>query len=169
MLFLKQSERLNTPVHTDLNNSPDGFKYLGIKIGPKIEDLVPTNYDLTITSLIESINRWTLLHISLIGRINIVEMNILPKFLHLFQSLPLSPPPSFFPKIKKVITNLIWKNRKPRLWLTLLYLPYERGGLKLSNLTWYYWASQIRNAMCWFSDKSLPWVEIEHNYSITLI
>ena len=35
-------------------------------------------------------------------------------------------PASFF-------TCFIWSNKRPRLRLPLLYLPYERGGLKLPN------------------------------------
>lgn len=108
------------------------------------------------------INRWTSLPLSLIGCINIIKMNVLPTFLYLFQSLPLHPPSSFFPRMKKIFTNVIWNNQRPRLRLSLLYLPYERGGLQVPNLSWYYWAAQIRAAMCWFLDGTpIPWVEIE--------
>ena len=31
--------------------------------------------------------------------------------------------------------------------LLLLYLPYQRGGLQLPNLEWYYRAAQIRAGM----------------------
>lgn len=96
ILFLKESERLNPPVHTDF--SPEGFKYLGINITPEIEDLVPATYNPIIASVIDSINRWTLLPLSLIGHINIIKKNILPKFLYLFQSLPLNPHLHSFPK-----------------------------------------------------------------------
>ena len=46
--------------------------------------------------------------------------------------------------------------------LSLLYLPYERGGLQLPNLQWYFLVAQIRAAMYWFSPEPyLPWVQIE--------
>lgn len=100
--------------------------------------------------------------ISLIGRVNILKMNTLPKLLYLFQSIPLPPPESFFQKCKKIFTNFIWNNRRSRLRFTLLYLPYDRGGLKLPNLRWYYWAAQLRAAMCYFSPEEAPaWVKIE--------
>lgn len=46
--------------------------------------------------------------------------------------------------------------------MSLLYLPYERGGLQLPNLQWYFWPAQIRAVMyCFSSEPYLPWVQIE--------
>ena len=89
-------------------------------------------------------------------------MNVLPKCLYIFQSVPLPPPSSFFSSITKLISKFIWNNRKPRLRLSLLYLPYESGGLKLPNFQYYYWAAQLRAAVYWFSKDSVPsWINIE--------
>lgn len=64
--------------------------------------------------------------------------------------------------MKQLFTKFIWNNRRSRLRLSLLYLPYERGGLQLPNLQWYFWAAQIRAAMHWFSPEPyLPWVQTE--------
>ena len=53
-------------------------------------------------------------------------------------------------------------NRKARLRLKLLYLPYERGGLQLPNLRWYYMASQLTAASYYFYTAVPPaWVNIE--------
>ena len=98
----------------------------------------------------------------MIGRINVLKMSILPKFLYLFQSIPLAPPPSLFNFLKKLFSNFIWNNKRPRLRLSLLYLPYDRGGLQLPNLEWYYWAAQIRAGMFYFERNHPPaWVSIE--------
>ncbi|CAI5697250.1 unnamed protein product [Oreochromis niloticus] len=102
------------------------------------------------------------LPISLIGRINILKMSILPKYLYLFQSIPLSPPNSFFLDLQKLFRNFIWNNRRSRLRISLLYLPYERGGLQLPNLKWYFWAAQIKAAMFYFVNEQIPvWVSME--------
>lgn len=89
ILFLKYSERLNPPVQTPFKIVSDSFTYLGIKISPKIENLISENDDPMVDSGSESINRWSMLPISMIGRINILKMNVLPKFLYLFHSSPL--------------------------------------------------------------------------------
>ena len=162
ILFLKYSERLNPPVHTPFKIVSDSFTYLGIKITPKTENLISANYDPMVDSVSESINRWSTLPISMVGRINILKMNVLPKFLYLFHSIPLSPPAHFFTRMRRMFCNFIWNNRRPRLRLSLLYLPYERGGLKLPNLQWYYWAAQLSTASCWFSlVPPRSWVSIE--------
>uniref|UniRef100_A0A671X7A5 Reverse transcriptase domain-containing protein n=1 Tax=Sparus aurata TaxID=8175 RepID=A0A671X7A5_SPAAU len=162
ILFLKQSDRVNPPIQTPFKVVLDSFTYLGIKITTKIDNLISANYDPVIETVTDSINRWSLLPISMIGRINILKMNVLPKFLYLFQSIPLSPPTHFFAKMKSMLSKFIWNNRRARLRLSLLYLPYERGGLKLPNLQWYYWAAQLSTASYWFtSETQLSWVNTE--------
>jgi len=164
ILFLKETERLTPPFQTPFKNVHEDFKYLGINITADIKNLVTSNYNHTTKLVTESINKWSSLPISQIGRINILKMNVLPKFLYLFQSIPLPPPQNFFCNMKKLFTNFIWANRRPRLRLSLLYLPYERGGLQVPNLKWYYWAAQLRAAMFWFTnDNSIPWIQKSHS------
>ncbi len=97
-------------------------------------------------------------------------MNILPKLLYLFQNIPLPPPSDFFSKIKTMFVRFIWNNRRARLRLSLLYLPFDRGGLKCPNLLWYYWAAQLRSIMFYFSSSVSPhWTEMEsHNLTLPL-
>src|SRR4029434_3117574 len=65
--------------------------------------------------------------------------------------------------------NFIWSNRRARLRLSLLYLPYDRGGLKLPNLKWYYWACHLRTtSFCVRPGPSLSWVEMERETSANI-
>lgn len=112
----------------------------------------------------ESLEKWDLLPISMIGWINIIKMSVLPKFLYLFQAIPLPLPTSFFSTLNKNFTRFIWNNKRSRLRLSLLCLPYERGGLKLPNMKLYYWAAQLRTAIYYFHNAEVPaWVKIENN------
>uniref|UniRef100_A0A3Q3BAI7 Reverse transcriptase domain-containing protein n=1 Tax=Kryptolebias marmoratus TaxID=37003 RepID=A0A3Q3BAI7_KRYMA len=162
ILFLKQAERNNPPIHTTFQVAKESLTYLGIKITPNIDDLVRANYTPVVNSIMESLDRWSTLPISMIGRINILKMIVLPKFLYLFQAIPLNPPDGFFTKIQTILNNFIWNNRRARLRLSLLYLPYDRGGLGVPNFKWYYWAAQLSSASCWFSATDLSWVKIEN-------
>lgn len=91
-------------------------------------------------------------------------MSILPKFLYLFQSIPLRIPASFFSSLNKTFTKFIWNSKRPRLRLSLLYLPYDRGGLRLPNVKLYYWAAQLCAATYYFSTTDTPsWIHIENN------
>lgn len=162
ILFLNKEERSKPVIKTPFINAQEGFTYLGIKINPDIHKSVPTNYDPLIDEVKEQLDRWMIMPISMIGRINIIKMNILPKFLHLFQSIPLPVSQSYFDKLNLIFSKFIWNNKKSRLRLRLLYLPYERGGLQVPNLKWYYWSAQLRSAMFYFTEESLPaWVKIE--------
>lgn len=162
ILFLNKDERLNPIIQTPFINAKEGFVYLGVKITPDIDTIVATNYDPLISEVEESLNKWMTMPISVIGRINMIKMNILAKFLHLFQSLPLPLPKEFFDKLNGIFNRFIWNNKKPRLRLRLLYLPYERGGLQLPNLRLYYWSAQLRSAMFYFSTETPPaWLQIE--------
>ena len=84
----------------------DQFTYLGIQIGSKLAWIVKINYVPLMEEITKSINRWINLPLSLIGRINIIKMNLIPKILYIFQNVPLPPPDEFFSEDKKVIHRI---------------------------------------------------------------
>lgn len=118
-------------LHTWATISPYTWKYRSKRLW---------NYNGTF----KSIDRWLTLPITLIGRIHILKMNILPKFLQLFQNVPLAPPEGTFTRITSLITTFILNKKCPRVRLSLLYLPFDTGGLKCPNLYWYYLPVQLR-------------------------
>lgn len=141
LLLLNKASCPKTSHLFTLKISPS-FTYLGIKIVPQLENIISTNYNAIIESTSKDLERWLSLPISLIGRINILKMNILPKFLYLFQIIPLAPPAGVFSKINSLFRKFIWNNKRPRVRLSLLYLAFDTGGLKCPNLYWYYLAVQ---------------------------
>lgn len=101
---------------------------------------------------------------SLIGKINVLKMVVMPKLLYLFQNLPLPPPSNLFTQLKKQFVRFLWNNRHPRTRLSLLYLPFDRGGLKCPNPSLYYWAAQLRTMLFYFREKETPlWKEMEES------
>lgn len=105
VLFLNERERLCPTVQHPFMNAPEGFRYLGIFITPNLNSLVSANYDPVILKVKEFLCRWVSLPLSVIGHINAFKMNVLPKFLYLFQSIPLPPPPKFFQDMKTTLLN----------------------------------------------------------------
>lgn len=67
-------------------------------------------------SLIESmekdLDRWSLLPPSLVGRINLIKMKVSPKFLYLFQHIPILLTKTFFDKLDKKKYIYIYCNSK---------------------------------------------------------
>lgn len=161
IMLLNSVERTNPPIPARHFRTVDSFTYLGIQITPELENIVNVNYSPVITSISKAVERWSVLPVSLIGRISILKMNILPKLLYIFQNIPLPPPSDFFPRMKKLFNNFLWNKKRPRLRLSLLYLPYDRGGLQCPYMLWYYWAVQLRTLMFYFTtDIPLLWRDI---------
>lgn len=74
LLLLNDQER-KTPVgYTQFKNAMDGFTYLGVKITPNIDDIVLSNYDPLLKTVMESLDKWSAMPISLIGCINVIKM-----------------------------------------------------------------------------------------------
>uniref|UniRef100_A0A8C7WYP2 Reverse transcriptase domain-containing protein n=1 Tax=Oryzias sinensis TaxID=183150 RepID=A0A8C7WYP2_9TELE len=164
LMLLDKNERTNPTLDSPFAMANEGFTYLGIKICPDLTHLISLNYDPLVDKVREMLNRWTQMPISMIGRINIIKMVVLPKFLYLFQALPLPLPDTFFQCINNLFNQFIWNYKKARLKTKLLCLPYKKGGLQLPDLKLYYWSAQLRLTMYYFSGLPHPsWVTIEQN------
>ena len=94
-----------------LKVSPQKFKYLGIWITPVFQDLFKANFLPLLANLKRDMERWSLLPLSLGGRINITKMNVLPKFLYIFQCIPLNLSKSFFMSVDNLVSGFIWTRK----------------------------------------------------------
>lgn len=79
ILLLNKDERQNPKIPTLFTVTQDGFTYLGVQITPEIENIVSLNYDPLVQSTRESLSSWMSMPISMLVRINIIKMSILPK------------------------------------------------------------------------------------------
>ena len=57
LLLLNKEEREGPQIHNQFTNTPEGFTYLGIKISPVIEDIIPINYNPLVKSIGESLEK----------------------------------------------------------------------------------------------------------------
>ncbi len=119
----------NKDIHFQLSVS--GFKYLGINITQGFSNLYTENFAPLIDKLKLDLKKWNLLFLSLAGRINCVKMNILPRFLYLFQCIPIFLPKSFFQNLDRLISSFIWGGNTPRIRKE--FLQRSQGGLALPN------------------------------------
>lgn len=116
-----------------------------------------------------SIESWKLLPLSQIGRVNVIKMVTLPKFLYLFQNLPIYLPATFFKQLDSVILSFVWNCKTPCIVKAHLQKPTDCGGLGLPNFKHYYWAANARYLTFWqrgIMDDMLPetsplWVRAE--------
>lgn len=89
-------------------------------------------------------------------------MTILPKFLFLYQCIPIYIKKVFFHSLDKIITEFIWDRKKPRLRMIFLQRPKSVGGMGLPNFKFYYWVSNIKMMTYWLQKKPPLWLSIEN-------
>lgn len=138
-----------------------GFKYLGINITRSFTSLHAANFTPQVNQMKADFQRWGSLPLTLAGRIQSVKMNILPKFLYLFQCLPLFLTKSFFRSVNQSITSFIWANKVPRVNKGFLQRSRDVGGLALPSFIHYYWAANVQKVLFWLHLPDTSWCVLE--------
>lgn len=138
------------------------IKYLGINISKNLNELFEINYCVLENKIRQDLNRWRLIPEGLRSRIEVIKMMVLPRFLFLFQALPLSISQAYLRKLNKILSNFIWNNRKERIAFKILLQHKEAGGLNVPNLQNYFYAAQIQTIIQWKKcGEEVKWVSIE--------
>lgn len=98
-----------------------GIKYLGLMVTRSMRTLKEQNFSALMAAVKQDLQKWNRLQLSLAGRVQTVKMNILPRYLYLFQCLPIYLPLSYFNLINSIIFTFIWAGKRARANKTLLH------------------------------------------------
>uniref|UniRef100_A0A3P9MI50 Reverse transcriptase domain-containing protein n=1 Tax=Oryzias latipes TaxID=8090 RepID=A0A3P9MI50_ORYLA len=105
--------------------STNGFRYPGIQITPSLSSLFCKNFTPLPEQIKSDFARWSTLPLSLAGRVSLVKMVVLPKFLYLFQYLPILLNKSFFDRLDRLISTFMWAGKPPRIRRSVLESPKD--------------------------------------------
>jgi hypothetical protein len=88
------------------------IKCLGVTLTKQVKDLNDNNIKSLKKEIVEDLRKWKDPPCSWIGRINIVNLAILPKPIYRFSAIPINITTQFFKHMKREIHKFIWKGKK---------------------------------------------------------
>ena len=118
---------------TELNWTEKDINVLGIEVSNDINTCTEANYQKVISKAKATMKCWKDRSLSLIGKVLLINSLISSLFVYPMSVLPCMSDKNIN-EMEKVFEEFIWNGHKPKIPLSVLKLPKNRGGLSLVDL-----------------------------------